>query len=142
MRQDLFSVYIFYEFFKGIEYFFDSLVIRDAVVGGIAVEGNAFVIEVVDFCLPSFSKGRVDTSTSLTISSGERSRKKTVPVFLKMSMFSERLTTPPPQATTMPDFSARDWLARTSASRKQSSLTAKSSGMVLPSCSTMTSSAS
>ena len=52
-----FSVYIFYEFFKGIEYFFDSLVIRDAVVGGIAVEGNAFVIEVVDFLFAVFQQG-------------------------------------------------------------------------------------
>lgn len=52
-----FSVYIFYEFFKGIEYFFDSLVIRDTVVGGIAVEGNAFVIEVVDFLFAVFQQG-------------------------------------------------------------------------------------
>jgi hypothetical protein len=52
-----FSVYIFYEFFKGIEYFFDGLVIGDAVVGGIAVEGNAFVIEVVDFLFAVFQQG-------------------------------------------------------------------------------------
>lgn len=52
-----FSVYIFYEFFKGIEYFFDGLVIGDAVVGSIAVEGNAFVIEVVDFLFAVFQQG-------------------------------------------------------------------------------------
>ena len=114
------------------DFFFGSMVSYDGV-GGVPVEGDSFLIEVVDFWGPSLRSGRFSTSTSLAISLAFAVKEEDVAIFLEVFYAGTSFDDAAPVAMTRFSFSERSRMVLSSASRKASSEMAKREAMVLPS---------